>query len=554
MVALRLALLYFPFLVTIFLTATTTAQPNFISLSCGYVKGGNSSGSSTYISNLNSLLLNITSDTRIDYGFFNFSSSSGSSSSNSDEKVNVVALCRGDVSVQDCRSCLSNAATLLPRSCSNQKEAIGWYDNCMLRYSNRTIFRTVETSPHFYLWNTEDALEINNFKAVLAEMLRRLRIAASSGNWRRKYATTNATAPRNQTIYGLVQCTPDLSMDDCDTCLGGAISELPKCCNRSKGGRVVRPNCNIRYESYSFFGTPQEAVPPLPPSPPPPPPTPIPQSAPPPTNSSMFQQGKSKSTTRRTIIVIVVPILGFIFLLILIFIYLRLKKPRKYIEGEAHEEIITADSLQFDFESIKVATNDFSEANKLGQGERPSMSSIVPMLDSYTLTLSIPSEPAFYMSSTTNTARGDSEEKSSINERNHLPVREEHGVRIAELPLRLERSVIGLELRELQDLRDGDVLGFDLLLHVVLGEIRIGSVIDDEAELGGFGEKRVRERDFVGIHAVVLGDFLEGENEVEEFVFVFEKLGFLVKRFGISPFQEGFYRLFHGFGINPLGG
>ena len=32
------------------------------------------------------------------------------------------------------------------------------------------------------------------------------------------------------------------------------------------------------------------------------------------------------------------------------------------------EEIGSAESLQLDFETIKVATDDFSDANKLGEG------------------------------------------------------------------------------------------------------------------------------------------------------------------------------------------
>lgn len=32
------------------------------------------------------------------------------------------------------------------------------------------------------------------------------------------------------------------------------------------------------------------------------------------------------------------------------------------------DEIMSAEALQFDFDSIRVATNNFSEANKLGRG------------------------------------------------------------------------------------------------------------------------------------------------------------------------------------------
>ena len=36
--------------------------------------------------------------------------------------------------------------------------------------------------------------------------------------------------------------------------------------------------------------------------------------------------------------------------------------------AEDADEISSAESLQFDFDTIRVATDEFSEANKLGQG------------------------------------------------------------------------------------------------------------------------------------------------------------------------------------------
>jgi len=40
----------------------------------------------------------------------------------------------------------------------------------------------------------------------------------------------------------------------------------------------------------------------------------------------------------------------------------------KCYSGQAVEQIRSAESLQFDFETIKIATDDFSDANKLGRG------------------------------------------------------------------------------------------------------------------------------------------------------------------------------------------
>ncbi|PON69701.1 hypothetical protein TorRG33x02_258920 [Trema orientale] len=134
-------------------------------------------------------------------------------------------------------------------------------------------------------------------------------------------------------------------------------------------------------------------------------------------------------------------------------------------------------------------------------------------------------------------------------ERHHALVGEEHVVGVAELALGLEGPVVGLELGEPEDLGDGDSLGTDLLHGVVFGEIRLGPVVDDEAELGGVGEEGVGERDLVGVDAVPGWDFLQGEHEVDELVFV-QELGLLGLGLGIPPFEEGFHGLLHRLGAH----
>ncbi|XP_028792257.1 cysteine-rich receptor-like protein kinase 25 isoform X1 [Neltuma alba] len=327
----------------------TEAQSNFLKFFCG--NGTTDDSNSTFQTNLKNLLMNI-SNTQIDYGFYNFSFG------NNSDKVNAIALCRGDVKEAACRSCLTDSRFLLLQVCPNVKEAIGWYDNCFLRYSNRTIFGLMETSPYFYLWNTQDALEKDQFQSVVTKMMNLLRDRASSGSSIRKFAAANATGPSNQTIYGLVQCTPDLSQNICRACLNGAISEIPKCCNGNRGGRVVRPSCNIRYETYSFFDL--AAAQPFislqsPPSPLLPPALPT-------------TPKKGKRNTTGIVVAIVVPTVAFIALVIFIVI-IKARRLKKTIRtGEDKDEIMTVDSLQMDFETIRAATNDFSDANKLGQG------------------------------------------------------------------------------------------------------------------------------------------------------------------------------------------
>ncbi|KAI4295819.1 hypothetical protein L6164_035822 [Bauhinia variegata] len=321
---------------------------------------GNYTANSAYNTNLKTLLSNLTSNTEIDYGFYN--SSYGQNS----DKASAIGLCRGDQKPDDCGVCLNNATIVLPQLCPNQKEAIVFYDECMLRYSNRSIFGVLESDFSLYLWNVRDVPDKDKYNQVVRELLERLRSKAIAGDSRRKFAAANETGPVFQTIYGIVQCTPDLSEKECNDCLTKAISEIPKCCEEKRGGRVLKPSCNIRYEGNRFYDLAADlqapaSAPALPP-----------QESPPtlPPQSTNTNSSKGRSNTLRTVIVIVVPIVAFGVLFIFIFIYFRMRKQKKTIDSDTEDDdkIKTIKSLQLDFETIKVATNNFSDANKLGQG------------------------------------------------------------------------------------------------------------------------------------------------------------------------------------------
>ncbi|CAL2266831.1 unnamed protein product [Prunus armeniaca] len=111
--------------------------------------------------------------------------------------------------------------------------------------------------------------------------------AAGNGSLR-KFAIGTATAPNFQTIYGLAQCTPDLTEQVCSDCLGSSLADIPECCQGKEGARISKPSCDVRYEIYRYFDP--TTVRPLP--------------SPPPSTST----GGSKSNRSRTVIIIVVPI------------------------------------------------------------------------------------------------------------------------------------------------------------------------------------------------------------------------------------------------------
>ncbi|WJX14846.1 non-specific serine/threonine protein kinase [Trifolium repens] len=333
-------------LLLITIVSQAKGQPNFLYNFC-INDNGNYTANSAYQNNLNILLSNLSTNTEIDYGFYNFSYGQNT------DKVNAIGLCRGDVKPDVCRNCLNDSRVLLTRLCPNQKEAIGGYENCMLRYSNRSIFGIMQGSPTFYMWNTNSVTEVDQFNRVLGNLMKKLKEkAASSDDSRFKYATGNATDVNLnfQTIYGLVQCTPDLSMQECNHCLEDAILEIPRCCNNKIGARVVKPSCIIRYESHLFYDPPS-VVDPDEPSPP---------------------QEKSKSW-HTTIAIVVLTVVLVVSLLSFICICLMRNRRKEWlnleeIEDDDNDYIEIAESLQFNFDTIRVATSNFSEANKLGHG------------------------------------------------------------------------------------------------------------------------------------------------------------------------------------------
>jgi hypothetical protein len=233
------------------LTAQAVSRPDFLYHFCNYT------ANSTYGANLNDLLFSLSSATEINHGFFH--SAYGQNS----DQIFAIGLCRGDVNPDVCRGCLNNAASLLTERCPQQKEAIGWYDECMLRYSNRSILGVVETNPSFYMGNTENvsANYVNRFKNDLRTLLESLRSQAAAGGPDLKFAAGSVTTQNFQTLYAFVQCTPDLSQQDCNDCLVGAFQGVSQCCDGNEGGRVLRPSCYVRFEVYPFYNSTTAASP-----------------------------------------------------------------------------------------------------------------------------------------------------------------------------------------------------------------------------------------------------------------------------------------------------
>ncbi|OWM79840.1 hypothetical protein CDL15_Pgr023252 [Punica granatum] len=206
----------------------------------------NFTSSSPYRNNLNDLL-GILSTKVPPTGFGTGSSGSGQ------DVVYGLGLCRGDVKSDDCKTCVVDAGQELQARCPTSKGAIIWYDNCLLKYSDKNFFGKIDNKNKFHLLNVQDVdmdfmefyQKIKDLLGVLAEKASGTPILYASGDEK-----LNKTS--RQTLFGLAQCTRDLTAADCKTCLDHAISDLPSCCYGKRGGRTVGASCNVRYELYPF--------------------------------------------------------------------------------------------------------------------------------------------------------------------------------------------------------------------------------------------------------------------------------------------------------------
>lgn len=246
---------YTHILIQFYLISHVICQPNFIGYFC-ITTYGHYTNTSTYKANLNTLFSSILSNTN-NSGFYSFSFGQDP------DQVTSIALCRGDVTVQDCHKCLNDSVSMLPQMCPSEKEAVGWYDNCMLRYANRAILGINDQLPTLMLYNLINVTDnVNQFNQVLGNLLHKLQNKAASGDSQLKFATGSDKGDSFKNIYALAQCSPDLSHRNCFNCVGNFISNvLPSCCANSIGAQVLGPSCKIRYEDYLFYNIPASPPP-----------------------------------------------------------------------------------------------------------------------------------------------------------------------------------------------------------------------------------------------------------------------------------------------------
>ena len=215
-----------------------------------YFDHGCSNATLSKLTNLNILLSYLISNASLHGGFYRTTAGMATPDS-----VTGLFLCRGDVSAAVCQDCVAAAAKETARLCPNQTESVIWFNVCMLRYSNSTYLNIIIPSESSGSSKNIGSAYREQFDQTVASMLNDIAGEAANFRTQRKFTTQERKLAASKMLYGLAQCTPDLSTFDCMMCFRSAIGAIPMCCEGKEGGRVLLPACNIKFQLYPFYHT-----------------------------------------------------------------------------------------------------------------------------------------------------------------------------------------------------------------------------------------------------------------------------------------------------------
>ncbi|GKV51223.1 hypothetical protein SLEP1_g57892, partial [Rubroshorea leprosula] len=139
----------------------------------------------------------------------------------------------------------------IQENCNNNTEAVGWSHLCMARSSSRDIFGPEETLPDYFVPSYQFVSDVNQFNVTLNSLLEDLTNRAAAGG---RYAATDPTDLI--TIDASVQCSPDLSQQECRNCLETAGGKIQQYCYARIGCRILQPNCVLKYEAEDGLSRP----------------------------------------------------------------------------------------------------------------------------------------------------------------------------------------------------------------------------------------------------------------------------------------------------------
>ncbi|KAE8790353.1 Cysteine-rich receptor-like protein kinase 8 [Hordeum vulgare] len=339
---------------------------------CGST-GSFAANDSTYLASISAIAATLPSNASASPGGLYATARAG--------QVRALGLCRGDANATGCSGCLAQGFQDLPSACAYSKEATMYYDPCFLHYSSldsRASDDTASGSAFSTAYSDNATAEPARFDRVVAALLNATAdYAAHNSSATRLYASGVVAFDREiPEVYSWAQCTPDLTPARCRDCLANMIQQLGTPLY-SVGARVLGIRCSVRYENRPFLDGPVMLRLPATGDPAPSPttaPAPAPDVVPNVVTPVAAVGRGRKYSVPGMVLMVVLPSLAAANFIAGLFIWRRRRRspaqanqpyPSYSTEGKDTESV---DSMLMDISTLRAATGDFAESNKIGQG------------------------------------------------------------------------------------------------------------------------------------------------------------------------------------------
>ncbi|XP_039822892.1 cysteine-rich receptor-like protein kinase 6 [Panicum virgatum] len=136
------------------------------------------------------------------------------------DTIYALALCRGDTNTSACAACIANAFRDAQQVCAYVMDVTVYYDPCNLRFSNQNFLTSIDNTKQLIKGNGENvtspAAAFDAAVGVLLSAVVDYAVLNSSVRFGTGVEDFDTNIP---SIYAMAQCTPDLSPDECRACL-----------------------------------------------------------------------------------------------------------------------------------------------------------------------------------------------------------------------------------------------------------------------------------------------------------------------------------------------
>ncbi|XP_062208466.1 cysteine-rich receptor-like protein kinase 10 [Phragmites australis] len=282
--------------------------------------------------------------------------------SNNVGSVYGFVLCRGDYTGAACADSLNQTikdAITNRFICPFYKDVTIYYDQLMFSFSgDEFLYNDHSNRPAWVASNMNYVNGTGGAGARYGECVQDLINQTAQLAWNSKlYATGESWFGEEgvSIVYGLVQCRPDPKNDQkdlCRKCLADLVSRIPGKFTTSSGdhrvgGRILGVWCNLRFEKELFFEETKETL--------------------------KLNMPKRHLTKSEKALIVVATFLSFVILIFLLrWIIERKRESNIQKELEEWTRLLTVEIgsifSHFTLSEIRNATDNFSEAKKLGEG------------------------------------------------------------------------------------------------------------------------------------------------------------------------------------------